>query len=64
LTWRRVVGLPLYQFAAFESGAGADEGDEVGCADRAPPGLGGFDELNQDGQTGGFRAGPVLTLLR
>jgi hypothetical protein len=57
LTWRRVVGLPLYQFAAFESGAGADEGDEVGCADRAPPGLGGFDELNRMARPAAFEPG-------
>ena len=26
------------ELAAFEAGAGADEGDEVGCVDRAPAG--------------------------
>ncbi len=34
------------ELAVGELGAGADEGDEVGCVDGGPVGLGGFDELN------------------
>lgn len=41
------------EFAADEGGAGADEGDQVGGVDRAPAGLGGFDELEGHGQPGG-----------
>lgn len=35
-------------FAVFEGGSGADEGDEVGRVDGAPPLLGGFDELERE----------------
>jgi len=37
-----VVGS-LDEFAVLELGAGPDEGDQVGCVDRAPACLGGFD---------------------
>ncbi|WUH88728.1 AAA family ATPase [Streptomyces sp. NBC_00433] len=40
--------LAFDQDAAFEAGAGSDEGDEVGCGDRAPAGLGGLGELVLD----------------
>jgi hypothetical protein len=51
-----VVGGAFDEVAGFEAGADADEGDEVGCVDRAPAGLGGFDELERHGQTGGLGA--------
>ena len=35
------------ELAALERGAGADERDEMGCVDRAPACLGGFDELER-----------------
>ncbi len=41
------------ELAVFEAGAGADEGDEVGCVDGAPARLRGFDELERHGQPGG-----------
>ncbi len=41
------------EFAAPEAGAGADECDEFGCVDRAPAVLGGLDELERHGQSGG-----------
>ena len=37
----RLVG-PFDLFAVGEGDAGADEGDEVGCVDGAPAGLGGL----------------------
>jgi hypothetical protein len=49
--------LPFDELAAFEAGAGADEGDEVGCVDRATAGLGGLDEFERHGQAGGLGAG-------
>jgi hypothetical protein len=36
----------------------------VGCVDRAPAGLGGFDELAGHGQPGSAGAGPLVTLVR
>jgi integrase/recombinase XerD len=44
-----VVGS--FDDAAFV-GAGADEGDEVGCVDGAPAALGGLDELEGHGDAG------------
>ncbi len=41
------------EFAVVECGAGADEGEEVGCVDGAPPGLGGVEELERHRDTGG-----------
>ena len=40
------------EFAAFERGAGADEGDQVGAVDRAPAVLGGLDQFERHGQPG------------
>jgi hypothetical protein len=42
--------------AAFEAGAGADEGDEVGCVHCSPAGLGGLDELEDHGEGSGRAA--------
>ena len=39
----------FYEVTVLEGGAVADEGDEVGCGDRAPAGLGGLDELPRPG---------------
>ena len=53
-----VDGLAVGSFdelAGFEAGPGADEGDEVGCVDRPPAVLGGFDELERHRQSGGSR---------
>jgi hypothetical protein len=36
----------LDQLAAEDGGAGADEGDQVGCVDCSPPGVGGEDGLD------------------
>jgi hypothetical protein len=47
----------LDKVAAFEAGAGADEGHEVGCVEGAPPVLGGFDELEGHGEAGGLGVG-------
>jgi hypothetical protein len=47
------------ELAAFEAGAGAHQGDEVGCVDRAPPVLGGLDELERHRKAGGLGAGPL-----
>ena len=44
-------------FAVGEGDAGADEGDEVGCVDGAPAGLGGLDEFERHGDAGGSGAG-------
>jgi hypothetical protein len=35
------------EFAVDEGGAGPDEGDQVGCVDHSPPGLGGLDQLER-----------------
>lgn len=40
----------LDEFAVLEDRAVADEGDEVGCSDRAPAFLGGLDEFEHHGQ--------------
>jgi hypothetical protein len=53
-----VVGA-FDEFAVEEQGTGADQGDQVGCVDRAPAGLGGFDELEGHGQPGGAGAGAL-----
>ena len=37
--------LAFDELAAFEAGAGTDEGNEVGRVDSAPAGLGGLDQL-------------------
>ena len=53
-----VDGLAVGSFdelAGLETGAGADERDEVGCVDRPPAVLGGFDELERHRQPGGAR---------
>ncbi len=46
------------QFAVLEAGAGADEGDEVGCVHGTPAGLCGLDELERHGQAGRAGTGP------
>jgi len=38
------------EFAVDERRAGADERDQVGCVDRPPAVLGGFDELERHRQ--------------
>ena len=38
------------ELSGVEDGAGADEGDQVGCVDGAPAHLGGFDELERHRQ--------------
>ncbi len=50
----RSTSLPL-----SNAGAGADEGDEVGCVDGAPAGLGGLDELERHRDPGGPGAGSL-----
>jgi hypothetical protein len=52
----RFVGS-LDELVAVEGGAGADEGNEVGCVDRAPTVLGGLEELEGHSQASGLRAG-------
>ena len=47
------------EFAVLELCAGADEGDEVGCVDCAPSGLGGLDELERHRDAGGAGAGAL-----
>jgi len=37
--------LTLDQEPAFETGSGADDGDEVGAVDGSPAGLSGLDEF-------------------
>jgi hypothetical protein len=44
---------PLDELTAFETGAGTDEGDGVGCIDGPPSSLGGLDELEDHGKRGG-----------
>jgi len=41
------------ELTGVEDGAGADEGDQVGCVDRTPAGLGGLDEFERHGQPRG-----------
>lgn len=41
------------ELAAFEAGAGSDEGDEVGCVHDPPASLGGLDELEDHREGGG-----------
>jgi hypothetical protein len=50
--------------ALDEAGAGADESDEVGSVDRAPPVLSGFDEFEGHREAGGAAAGPLVTRVR
>src|SRR3954470_10084283 len=45
--------------AAFEAGSGADEGDQVGCVDGAPAGLGGLDQLERHRDPGGLGPRPL-----
>jgi hypothetical protein len=53
-----VVGS--FDEAAFvEVGAGADEGDEVGCVDGAPAALGRLNELERHGDAGSAGAGSL-----
>ena len=45
------------EFAVIELRAGAAPGDQVGCVDRAPVGLCGFDEFDGHRHAGRARAG-------
>ena len=54
--WGVFVGS-FDEFAVVESGAGADERNEVGCVHGAPTGLGGFDEFEGHGEAGRAGAG-------
>jgi hypothetical protein len=53
---------PLDEHPVDERGAGADEGDELGCVDGAPAVLRCFDELEGHGQPGCPRAGALSDL--
>ena len=56
-----VDGLAVGSFdelAGLEASPGPDERDEVGCVDRPPAVLGGFDELERHREAGRLRAGP------
>src|SRR5665648_1001696 len=46
-------GFAFEEFALLEACAGADQGDQVGCVDRAPAVLGGLDELERHRDPGG-----------
>src|SRR5256714_13874892 len=59
---RRSRRMAFDELPAGERGTGTDEGDEVGCVDRAPAGLGGFDELKRHREAGGLGAGPFSDL--
>ena len=48
---------PFDELAVDEDRVGADEGDQVGCVDHAPPALRGLDELERHGQRGVQRLG-------
>lgn len=56
------VGCLFDEFAVVECRSGSDEGDQLWCVDGSPPGLGGFDELERHGQTGGAGTGAVSDL--
>src|ERR671933_3066261 len=56
---RHGFGGSFDQLAVDEGGAGADQGDQVGCVDRAPAVLGGLDEFERHGQPGGAAARPL-----
>lgn len=43
--WLPMPTRAFEEMAVLEAGCGADQGDEVGCGDRAPVGLGGLGEL-------------------
>jgi len=47
------------EFAVLEPRASADQGDQVGCVDRAPAGLGGLDEFEGHRHAGGAGAGSL-----
>ena len=47
------------ELATLEPRAGADQGDQAGCADRAPAGLGGLDEPEGHRHAGGAGAGAL-----
>src|SRR5665647_2434156 len=49
-------GFTFEEFALLEACAGADQGDQVGCVDRAPAVLGGLDELERHRDPGGSGA--------
>jgi hypothetical protein len=62
-----LAGLVVGSFdqeAFLEPGAGADEGDQVGCVDGAPPGLAGLDELNAIASPAAREPGPLVTPCR
>jgi len=49
---RGVVGGSFDEFAVVEGRTGTDKGNEVRCVYSPPTDLGGFDELERDGQAG------------
>jgi hypothetical protein len=49
--------LSLDQDVTLESGAGLNQGDQVGASDRAPVLLGGLDQLIHHGEGRGWAAG-------
>jgi hypothetical protein len=55
--WLGLVVGSFDEFASFEDGAGADEGDQLGCGDRPPEVLGGLQQLERQGPAGGSRPG-------
>jgi hypothetical protein len=61
---RGVAAGPFDELAAFETGAGGDERDQMGRVYGAPAGLGRSDELERHRQPGGPRAGTLVTLVR
>lgn len=54
-----MVVVSFDQHALVEGRAGSDEGDQVGCVDRAPAALGGLNELVGHGDSGGAGARPL-----
>ena len=49
----------LDECALLEAGSGAYQRDQVWGVDRAPPGLGGLDQLERHRDPGRARAGPL-----
>ena len=56
---KRVVVVAKGEKVKEAQDAGADERDQVGCVHHAPPGLGGFDELERHRYASGSRAGAL-----
>ena len=53
------AGGSFDEFAVVERRTGTDEGDEVGCVHRPPPGLRGLDQLERHRQAGSAGAGAL-----